>query len=83
MWSACQQHPREKTWRTLKALHKGSGFPGEEKEALAYRKDAVTIGSIRTGGGATQRTWVLSDWGRGRPIQSARGASCPVKRTIQ
>jgi hypothetical protein len=41
----------------LKALHKRSGFPGEEKEALAYRKDAVTIGSIQTDAGATRRTW--------------------------
>src|SRR5260370_25689321 len=70
-----EQHPREKTWRTLKALHKGSGFPGEEKEALADRKDAVTIGSIQTDGGATGRTWFF-DWGPGPTYPSAaRGAS--------
>src|SRR5579863_7052370 len=69
-----EQHPREKTWRTLKALHKRSSFPGEEKEALAYRKDAVTIGSIRTGSGATRGTWFCLTGGAGRPIQARQGA---------
>ena len=27
-----EQHPREKTWRTSIALHKRSGFPGEDKK---------------------------------------------------
>jgi hypothetical protein len=30
-----EQHPQEKTWLTLKVLHKRSGIPGEEKEAVA------------------------------------------------
>ena len=37
-----EQHPREKTWRTSNAAHKRPGFPGEEKETLAFRKDGVT-----------------------------------------
>jgi hypothetical protein len=37
-----EQHPREKTWRTSNALHKRPGFPGEEKETLAFRKDNFT-----------------------------------------
>src|SRR5260370_22529825 len=79
-----EQRPREKTWRTLTALHKRSGFPGEEKEALAYRRDAVTIGSIQTNGGATRGTWVLSEWGPWPTYPSAaRCASDPVKQTIQ
>jgi hypothetical protein len=39
----------EKRWRTSNALHKGPGFPGEEKETLAFRKDNVTPQqSVRT-----------------------------------
>jgi len=37
-----EQHPQEKTWRTSNAPHKRLGFPGEEKETLAFRKDDVT-----------------------------------------
>ncbi len=38
-----EQHPREKTWRTSIASHKRPGFPGEEKETMAHRKDAARI----------------------------------------
>jgi hypothetical protein len=39
----------EKRWRTSNALHKGPGFPGEEKETLAFRKDNFTTRqSVRT-----------------------------------
>jgi hypothetical protein len=44
-----EQYPREKTWRTLNVPHKRPGFPGEEKETLAFRKDDVpTRQSVRT-----------------------------------
>jgi hypothetical protein len=42
-----EQHPREKPWLTLKVLHKGSSTPGEEKEAVAQKKDGVASGVIR------------------------------------
>jgi hypothetical protein len=38
-----EQHSREKTWRTSNVLHKRRGFPGEEKETMAFRKNNVTI----------------------------------------
>jgi len=34
-----EQHPQEKTWLTLKFLRKRSGEPGEEKEAVAQKKE--------------------------------------------
>jgi hypothetical protein len=34
-WVRAEQHPREKTWLTQKVLHKRSGTPREEKEAVA------------------------------------------------
>src|SRR5271170_2983843 len=72
-----EQHPREKTWRTLKPLHKRSVFPGEEKEALAYRKDAVPIGSIQTGGGATRRTSLCLTGGRADLSKRGKGRLMP------
>jgi hypothetical protein len=44
-----EQHSREKRWRTSNALYKRPGFPGEEKEPLAFRKANVTTRqSVRT-----------------------------------
>ena len=40
-----EQHPREKTWRTSNVPHKRPGFPGEEKETLAFRKDTSRPGN--------------------------------------
>ena len=39
-----ERHPQEKTRRTSSAAHKRSGFPGEEKETVAGRKDGALIG---------------------------------------
>jgi hypothetical protein len=40
-----EQHPREKTWLTLKVLRKRSGAPGREKEVVAQKKDGVRAGA--------------------------------------
>ena len=36
-----EQHPRKKTWLTLKVPRKGPGDPGEEREAVALKKDGA------------------------------------------
>ena len=76
-----EQHPREKTWRTSNVLHKRSGFPGEEKETLAFRKDDVTTRqSVQTATPPMERVSVGLE-ALANPSAQRRPLAFPVTRT--
>lgn len=75
------QHPREKTWRTSNVLHKRPGFPGEEKETLAFRKDNVTSRqSVQTATLPMERVSVGLE-ALANPSAQTKALAFPVTRT--
>jgi hypothetical protein len=76
-----EQHPREKTWRTSNVPHKRLGFSGEEKEALAFRKDELmTRLSVRTAPLPMERVSVGLE-APANPSAQTKALALPVTRT--
>ena len=76
-----EQHPREKTWRTSNVPHKRPGFPGEEKETLAFRKDNVTTRqSVQTATLPMERVSVGLE-APANPSAQTKALAFPVTRT--
>ena len=72
-----EQHPREKTWRTSNVPHKRLGFPGEEKETVAFRKDNVTTRQSVQDGDAADGTCLCRPGDAGQPERSNKGLGVP------
>jgi len=74
MCRSAEQHPREKTWLTMVVVHKMSNRSGEEKEAVAQKKDGARVSvSEATAPPAHHFMSVDRDAGLGRAPSRLRG----------
>ena len=66
---------KEKAWLTTVVLHKMSDSSGEEKEAMALKKDSVPSSSIRTARTTATHSMPVDVETLAPRTASARGAS--------
>jgi hypothetical protein len=76
-----EKHPREKTWWASNVPHKGSGFPGEEKETLAFRTDSLTSRQFVQTATLTMERVSVGLEAAANPSAQTKTLAFPVKRT--